>query len=73
MVYFRPADILKNSMIKHVPTADRIAFQSAANEALLILVKLASHKAGFHIENITQVGGSGVLCCSRTICVMCQS
>lgn len=55
VVYFRPADILRQNMIKFVPIEDRLAFQSAANEAISVLLKLASQRAGFHIESITQV------------------
>ena len=55
VVYFRPADILQQSMIKHVPLADRLAFQSAANEALTTLLRLASQHAGCHIESVVQV------------------
>ena len=54
VVYFRPGDIFKYNMSKHVPVNDRIAFQSAANESLLILMKVASARAGFNIESITQ-------------------
>lgn len=55
VVYFRPRDIIKNNMGKHVPVDDRISFQSSANEMLLLLTKMASQKAGYHIDNITQV------------------
>ena len=54
VVYFRPGDIFKYNMSKHVPVKDRIAFQSAANESLLILTRIASARAGFNIESITQ-------------------
>ena len=61
VVYFRPQDILRQNMAKHVPVADRLAFQTAANETLNILLKLASQRAGFHIENIVQVPMPGFL------------
>lgn len=55
VVFFRPGDILNQKMTKHVPTADRIAFQSTSNEMLTILTKMASQNAGYHIDSITQV------------------
>jgi len=56
VVYFRPGDILKNNMSKHVPVADCVSFQSSANEMMLLLLKMASQKAGYHIDNMTQAG-----------------
>ena len=51
----RPARLLQRNMGQHVPLEDRLAFQSAANEAAHFLLMAASQKAGYHLESIVQV------------------
>lgn len=63
VVYFKPAHIVKNNMNKFVDLKYRIAFQSAANEGILHLMKMASEKVGYHVENSTQV-----YCQSFSVC-----
>jgi len=51
----RPANLLKKNVAQHVPLEDRLAFQSAANEAAHFLLMAASQRAGYHLESIVQV------------------
>ena len=70
VVFLKPANMLKRSMGKYIPIADRIALQSSSNELNRMLCHLASRRAGYLIEDFTQVSlppppfslpGSGVL------------
>ena len=55
VVYLRPGNMLKRSMGKYIPIQDRLAFQSSSNELNRILCHLASKRAGYLIEDFTQV------------------
>ncbi len=56
VVYLRPGNMLKRSMGKYIPIEDRLALQSSSNELNRILCHLASKRAGYLIEDFTQVG-----------------
>ena len=53
MVYLRPAAMIKSPA--HPPLADRLALQSASNEATRLLCALASAAAGYQVEEVVQV------------------
>ena len=55
VIYMRPAKFLQRNAGHHVPLEDRLAFQSATNEAAHFLLMAASQKAGCHLESIVQV------------------
>ncbi len=55
VIYMRPAKLLQRNAGQHVPLEDRLAFQSATNEAAHFLLMAASQKAGYHLESIVQV------------------
>ena len=54
VVYLRPAVMVKSP--GQPPLADRLALQSASNEATRLLCALASAAAGYHVEEVVQVG-----------------
>ncbi|KAK9868542.1 hypothetical protein WJX84_002546 [Apatococcus fuscideae] len=55
VVYLKPANMLKRSMGRYIPIQDRISLQSASNELNRVLCHLASKRAGYLIEDFTQV------------------
>ena len=55
VIYMRPAKLLQRNAGQHVPLEERLAFQSATNEAAHFLLMAASQMAGYHLESIVQV------------------
>ncbi|KAK9820764.1 hypothetical protein WJX81_007320 [Elliptochloris bilobata] len=53
VVYLRPAAMVKSPA--QPPLADRLALQSASNEATRLLCALASAAAGYQVEEVVQV------------------
>ena len=56
VIYVRIADIIKARMADHVPLPTRLAMHSANCELNKLLCVMASARAGYHIEELTQVG-----------------
>jgi len=53
VVYLRPAAMVKSAA--QPPLADRLALQSASNEAGRLLFALASAAAGYQVDQLVQV------------------
>jgi len=57
VVYLRPAAMVKSAA--QPPLADRLALQSASNEAGRLLFALASAAAGYQVDQLVQVSAAG--------------
>jgi hypothetical protein len=60
VIYVRIEDIIKARMADHVPLPTRLAMHSANCELNKLLCIMASARAGYHIEELTQVGYDAV-------------
>jgi hypothetical protein len=56
VIYVRLEDIIKAKMAEYVPLHTRLAMHSANCELNKLLCVMASGRAGYHIEELTQVG-----------------
>ena len=60
VIYVRIADIIKARMADYVPLPTRLAMHSANCELNKLLCVMASARAGYHIEELTQVARDAV-------------
>lgn len=60
VIYVRIEDIITARMAEHVPLPTRLAMHSANCELNKLLCVMASARAGYHIEELTQVGYDAV-------------